>query len=1092
MNIKHEISQSTENDFLSFVVEQTTSTMDLAKEILKSAQVDSQSVFAVFAKQQTQGRGRGGSQWLQATTREVETNSLESVTPPPVSSPNSQPILPKPVSFQDALLQEIEFLPFTLAVPASRLKIQPGWLSIAVGCAVVDALHSTAQFVQSTFLQLPFVPGALSNEKDACLKWPNDIVYLGHDNEFRKMCGILCESSSKGAAFGNFFIGIGLNFFATPEIDGAGSFFKWLVQQSQTRKAGKSEINRFLANSQSRAIVLHRFLTHLQNELAEYLLVYRSTGQLRGLALQRSLPLGTYLRVNKGLQAGRFAGLSETGGLLLEGSSEPILAGDVAVLPAPADQFHKISRFTSPKSASFGNAPRAGVPPFGSAAPRTGAAVQPEPLDVGRVVVALDLGNTRLHWGCRIGDTFKTQGDIAYAVLLENETLALRSAVRALLEILNSHKKSEITLATVSVIDAARTRASLSALEKMLTGFFPEMKFLRREFTSAEILNLAGLEKQYLSEQLGTDRALRFYFACQEARLKRTPVAVVSFGTAITCECVSAQGAILESVIAPGLQMGLDALHSHTARLPQLNFSPENATEEIEQWDTSHSMHHGVMLASVGLLNSVCVQHSVSHLVVTGGNAQEVAHFISESKLLPGTVVVSVDQALETRTLSELARKLGTSNAFLPSVAPPSSGSVLTAAVSQPARNASGAFPEAVLRSMLKARLLKRGSKDRVSDAPEMKLEDFRRLGGRMENVGLDERLDKFLADHFKFHTRDVWRERILAGEVRIEYNSPRSPEERRLKSEIAEVKATYRLKAFDQIWLYQPPEYEPDSLDTCDVVFDDADTVVFSKPGNLVIHAAGLYGKNTFIALAQKMGYGDAAPVHRIDRETSGILVCARKAQTRKELSEAFREGQIQKMYIAMTRGVRPLPEYFRTDLPIGDPVSSKIRLKLWVNGKTGQPSLTYFAHLASHGDFHLIACLPQTGRTNQIRVHLAAIGHWIIGDKMYHPNEEVFIDFYENGFTEYVSEQVLFPRHLLHNTGIAGPASLGAGIGLKPVVCPFTSDMMHFVAFADLVEKAQLGATAEEQTVQLGALFSRLSARDFESTPLLIPENI
>ena len=390
------------------------------------------------------------------------------------------------------------------------------------------------------------------------------------------------------------------------------------------------------------------------------------------------------------------------------------------------------------------------------------------------------------------------------------------------------------------------------------------------------------------------------------------------------------------------------------------------------------------------------------------------------------------------------------------------------------------------MRSMLKARLIKRGD-PRAAEQQETKIEDFRRLGGRMENVGLDERLDKYLADSFKFHTRDVWRERILAGEVRIEYNSPRSPEERRLKCDIAEVKATYRLKAFDQIWLYQPPEYEPDSLDTCDVVFDDGDTVVFSKPGNLVIHAAGLYGKNTFIALAQKMGHGDAAPVHRIDRETSGILVCARKANTRKDLSEAFREGQIQKMYIAMTRGNRPLPELFRVDLPIGDPVQSKIRLKLWINENTGLPSVTHFAHLASEGDFHLLACMPQTGRTNQIRVHLSAIGHWIIGDKMYHPNEEVFIDFYEHGFTDFVGEQVLFPRHLLHNTGISGPESLKAGIGLKPVVCPFTPDMMHFQAFVDLVTKAGLGTTVLDQSTKLSELFVRLSALDFETTPLL-----
>ena len=66
------------------------------------------------------------------------------------------------------------------------------------------------------------------------------------------------------------------------------------------------------------------------------------------------------------------------------------------------------------------------------------------------------------------------------------------------------------------------------------------------------------------------------------------------------------------------------------------------------------------------------------------------------------------------------------------------------------------------------------------------------------------------------------------------------------------------------------------------------------------------------------------------------------------------------------------------------------------------------------------MFACLPQTGRTNQSTIHLAAIGHWILGDKMYHNNEQVFIHFYENGNSDWVHEQTLFPRHWLPNAGI------------------------------------------------------------------------
>jgi 23S rRNA pseudouridine1911/1915/1917 synthase len=385
-----------------------------------------------------------------------------------------------------------------------------------------------------------------------------------------------------------------------------------------------------------------------------------------------------------------------------------------------------------------------------------------------------------------------------------------------------------------------------------------------------------------------------------------------------------------------------------------------------------------------------------------------------------------------------------------------------------------------VLTSMLRARHRKAGRA-----RPTPLLEDFRKLGGRFENVGVGERLDKFLADHYKFHTRRVWQERVLGGEILVQHNAPRlsSPH----PTGLVRVKHTYHLKVYDQIWLFHPAEDEPDSVDSLEIVSDDGDCVVFSKPGNLVIHAAGMYIRNTFVNAARKMGYGDAAPVHRIDRETSGLLLCARSYEARQELSAAFREGTMKKMYLAVCKGRVDVPERFRIDLPMGDAVESRIRLKLWVNGTNSSQASTYFSKLAQFEDYTLLACYPQTGRTNQIRVHLAFAGLWIVGDKMYHPQEDVFLEFYEKGLTPWVEEQLCFPRHLLHNAGIKGPETLKSSVGHSAVFCPFTPDMLSFQPLIELMKNAHLPQEIEAQKEKLREFFEEDSEADFLAAPTL-----
>lgn len=299
--------------------------------------------------------------------------------------------------------------------------------------------------------------------------------------------------------------------------------------------------------------------------------------------------------------------------------------------------------------------------------------------------------------------------------------------------------------------------------------------------------------------------------------------------------------------------------------------------------------------------------------------------------------------------------------------------------------------------------------------------ENFLKLGSRIEHAHEFMRVDTYLAKKYPFLSRVKWQKRIKKGDVRV------TSQERAIETQL---KTTYNLKKYDQIWYLQVlPSTEKKENPDCntaaqiDVIYDDGDVCIFSKPPHMVVHPVGIYGQNNFLTHIANMGYRDCSPVHRIDRETSGILVCARKSKTRREISQLFRENKIKKFYLAITKGTTSVSECFVVDAPIGVPENSAIRLKLCVNGRNCVSALTEFHLLAKKDNFHLFACFPKTGRTNQIRIHLASIGQWIVGDKMYHPDENVFLEFYEKGYTDWVHENVLFPRHLLHNAGISIP---------------------------------------------------------------------
>ena len=254
-----------------------------------------------------------------------------------------------------------------------------------------------------------------------------------------------------------------------------------------------------------------------------------------------------------------------------------------------------------------------------------------------------------------------------------------------------------------------------------------------------------------------------------------------------------------------------------------------------------------------------------------------------------------------------------------------------------------------------------------------------------VDESNINKRIDQFISENMDSLSREAVKRLISENNILVNNK---------------ETKASYKTKIDDRITINEPEikesHIEAQNIEV-PVIYEDKDIIVVNKPKGMVVHPGNGNPDGTLVNAILNMCKGSLSGiggeirpgiVHRIDKDTSGILIVAKNDNAHINLSEQIKNHEVKKVYIALVKGIIPEDEATIT-IPIA---RSKTDRKKMAVDKNGKEAITHFKVLKRYEKYTLVELRIETGRTHQIRVHMSYIGHPVVGDIVYSNGKNEF----------------------------------------------------------------------------------------------------
>ena len=237
----------------------------------------------------------------------------------------------------------------------------------------------------------------------------------------------------------------------------------------------------------------------------------------------------------------------------------------------------------------------------------------------------------------------------------------------------------------------------------------------------------------------------------------------------------------------------------------------------------------------------------------------------------------------------------------------------------------------------------------------------------RLPRAASERLIVAYLAERYRHSSERAWRERVEQGQVLVDGVA---------------VGASRKLAQGETLVWHRPPWREPKAPTGFAILYRDEDLIAVAKPSGLPTMPGASFLERTLLYRVRSVD-ASAAPLHRLGRGTSGIVLFTRNSAARRSMTAAWQAGQVERHYRALVQGNFPTGEQVIEE-PIGL-VSHSILDSIAARNPGGKPARTHARLLEARGASSLVAVRIETGRSHQIRIHLAAKGHPLVGDSLY-----------------------------------------------------------------------------------------------------------